>query len=183
MAATARLVLLAALATLAACASPPPSAGWTAAPAPLHDDDEVTDPELTTETKGVGHALLLWIPNRIFDALDIVRARVKFGPGFGFTLRATELLDLKLGAWEAGWIGLHGPRLEPVIPWPVGTEEYGATGFSIFEIENGDVLYGKGEFGVGVHVLIVGADAGVDVLEIADFITGLFFVDLVEDDF
>jgi hypothetical protein len=165
------------------------SAGCASAPA-----HHAAAPESTLEAKraprvaqddghGVGHTILLYIPNRIFDVLDIVRARLRVGPGVGITLRATELVDLKLGAWTSVFIGLRGPRLEPSIPWPVGLDSYAGAGASFLEAESDDYQYGKGEFGIGLHVLLVGVDVGVDVLEIGDFVLGLLTIDFMEDDY
>src|SRR5262245_39031928 len=39
-----------------------------------------------------GHKLLWYIPNRISDVLDIVRARVRVGPGLEVGARVTELV-------------------------------------------------------------------------------------------
>ena len=135
------------------------------------------------EGRSTAHVVLLYLPNRIFDLLDIVRARLRVGPGFGLTLRATELADLKLGAWASVYVGLHGPRGEPSIPWPVGFDMYSGAGVSVLEVEADEAHYGRGEIGVGLHFLIVGVDVGVDVLEIADFVTGLVTIDLVGDDY
>jgi hypothetical protein len=135
------------------------------------------------EGHSVGHVILLYLPNRIFDVLDIVRARVKVGPGIGFTVRATELADVKLGAWTAAWIGLRGPRMEPMIPWPVGVEAYAGAGVSVLEAESDELLYGHGEFGVGLHAALVGVDVGVDLLEIGDFVLGLVTIDIGDDDY
>ena len=140
-------------------------------------------PSEAKEGRSVAHVVLLYIPNRLFDLLDIVRARVRVGPGFGFTIRATELADLKLGAWTSVYVGLHGPRLEPSIPWPVGFDLYSGVGVSVLETETSELYYGRGEFGVGLHLLLVGVDVGVDPLEAADFLTGLVTIDLIGDDY
>jgi hypothetical protein len=42
--------------------------------------------------------------------------------------------------------------------------------------------YGPAEIGLGVQVLIVGADAGVEPLELLDLVTGIFLIDLRADD-
>ncbi|MFH0943757.1 MAG: hypothetical protein V2A76_01050 [Planctomycetota bacterium] len=68
-------------------------------------------------------AILLYLPNRVFDILDIVRARLRVGPGWSFSVRATELLDLNMvGAHATVFVGLRGPGHEPRIPWPFGVE-------------------------------------------------------------
>ena len=47
---------------------------------------------------------------------------------------------------------------------------------------NLDPDYGPTECGLGTQVIIVGFDAGVEPLEILDFVTGFFFIDLRHDD-
>jgi hypothetical protein len=132
---------------------------------------------------GAASTLLLYLPNRIFDLLDVVRARVRVGPGLGVTARATELADVKLGGWTSIYAGLHGPRGEAAIPWPVGFDAYAGAGVSFVEVESNDTHYGAGEFGLGLHLALSGVDLGVDPLELADFLTGLLTVDLMDDDY
>jgi hypothetical protein len=190
----ASVVLSLALAALgAACATPESSGGSaTAQPATTTTTTTVTtttqaapaaQPAAEPESRSAGHVILLYLPNRIFDVLDIVRARVKVGPGIGFTVRATELADVKLGAWTSAWIGLRGPRMEPRIPWPVGLETYAGAGVSVLEAESDELLYGHGEVGLGVHVALVGVDVGVDLLEIGDLVLGLVTIDIGDDDY
>ena len=85
---------------------------------------------------------------------------------------------------DAVWIGLHGPRGEPSIPWPVGLETFTGLEVSFAEgaIEQG-VNYGVTEFGAGAQVLLVGFDVGIDPLEILDLVAGLIFIDLTGDDY
>lgn len=193
------MVLALALAAFGAACASTESSGGAAAPPPTSTSQTTTTVTTTTTTtsqaapaqapqaeperRSAGHVILLWLPNRIFDVLDIVRARVKVGPGIGFTVRATELADVKLGAWTAAWIGLRGPRMEPRIPWPVGVETYAGAGVSVVEAESDEQLYGHGEFGVGLHAALVGVDVGVDLLELGDFVLGLVTIDIGDDDY
>jgi hypothetical protein len=134
---------------------------------------------------GFVHGLLLYIPNRIFDILDIVRARVRVGPGFGLDVRATELADLYLGAYTSVFVGIPGPRLHPEINWPFGLETNVGAEASVADAsteDSGGPTYGHAEFGVGLHVLLVGVDIGVDPWELVDFATGILTIDLVGDD-
>jgi hypothetical protein len=144
------------------------------------DDEDETDYD---REHGVGHIVLLYIPNRIFDVLDIVRARVRVGPGLALGARATELADVYLGAYGTVWAGLPGPRGEPEINWPVGLESKSGVEVSVADVTaEGGVNYGAAEVGLGAQILIVGFDVGVDVFEAADFVTGLLTIDLMDDD-
>ena len=42
--------------------------------------------------------------------------------------------------------------------------------------------YGPTEIGAGVHLLIIGLDVGIEPFELLDFVTGLVFIDLRDDD-
>ena len=47
-----------------------------------------------------GHAIAAWIPNRILDVFDIVRLRVRLGPGGALGMRFTRPLSGSVGAWN-----------------------------------------------------------------------------------
>lgn len=177
---------------LAGCASAPasraPAGAWDDgawAPAPVAaslDEDEGGG-----SSHGIGHRLLLWIPNRVFDVLDIVRARVRVGPGFAIGARATQVLGAEAGFYSAVWVGVPGPRLTPEINWPVGVEAVAKAGATIVGADatvgaDAGVAYGYGEIGVGFQAAIVGLDLGVDVVEVADLVVGLLTFDITGDD-
>lgn len=129
---------------------------------------------------------LLYLPNRIFDVLDIVRARVRLGPGFAVGVRATEFADVFVGSYLSVWAGLHGPRGWTGIPWPAGLESRTGVELSVADATIDGPIgpdYGTAEFGLGGQLGLIGVDLGVDPFEILDFVLGLFTVDLGEDDF
>jgi len=132
------------------------------------------------------HKILLYLPNRVFDVLDVVRARLRVGPGFAVGARVTKLTDVFLGSYASVFAGLPGPRPKPGIPWPVGVESRSGLAASVADATvTGDVAdpaYSNAEVGMGFQLLLVGAEVGVDPLEIADFALGLMFVDLSGDD-
>ena len=66
-----RRSLLAGLVLTAVAAFSPASMAQEAEPAPQEK----------TEAKGLGHRLLFYLPNRVLDLLNVVRARVRIGPG------------------------------------------------------------------------------------------------------
>jgi hypothetical protein len=186
-------VVLLAAALASACAAPPSSRNETRnefrteflAPGLV-----LTFPPAGAAAADDGHGLLwdlaLYLPNRIFDLFDIVRARVRVGPGFGLGLRATEVADLYLGSYLSAWIGLHGYRGEPSIPWPVGLESRSGAEVSVADasIEGGvGPDYGPFEFGLDVQVLLVGVALGIEPFEILDLVTGLIGIDPSGDDF
>lgn len=181
----ARLALAACLGLAAGCASTaqdPPQGD----PGPPHGDPGPPQGE-PEERHGPGHAILMWLPNRVFDVLDVVRARVRVGPGWTLSARATELIDVNLGAHTTVFAGLRGPRGAPRIPWPFGIENFAGVEVSVLdgtqERNEHAPRYGLAEFGVGFQVLIVGVDVGVDVFEVGDFLVGIVFFDPMDDDY
>ena len=148
------------------------SASWTSMSTSASDEE-----------RSAGHVVLLYIPNRVFDLLDIVRARLRLGPGFAFDARATEFADFFLGAYGSVWAGLPGPREAPVINWPFGLETRSGAEVSVVDATaEGGVNYGFLEVGLGAQVAIIGFDLGVDVWEVVDFAAGLVTLDPVHDD-
>ena len=146
----------------------------------------VVAPEPRTTRHGFGHTLLLYIPNRLFDVLDIVRARVRVGPGMAVDFRVTKLTDVFLGAYKSFYIGLPGPRQVPRVPWPGGIESRSGLAASVADgtvtSYDSDPRYAVTEIGAGAQVILVGAEVGVDPAEVFDLVLGLFTIDFREDD-
>jgi hypothetical protein len=144
--------------------------------------DEASETE--SAGKSFGHRLLFYIPNRIFDIFDVARARLRVGPGFAVDARVTKYGDLYAGAYGSLFVGIHGPRLEPRIPWPIGLESRaGIEATSVADLATEGPTYGYGEVGAGFQAAIVGIDVGIDPAEILDLVLGFFFIDLTGDDF
>ncbi len=131
-------------------------------------------------------AVLLYLPNRIFDLLDVVRARVRVGPGLAVDARVTEVADVFVGSYESAFVGVPGPRRWRRINWPFGAE--GRSGVEVSELaketfaEEHEPRHDPLEIGVGAQILILGFAVGLAPVEIVDFFTGLVGIDLVDDD-
>ncbi len=132
---------------------------------------------------GVITSIVCYIPNRVFDLMDIFRVRVRVGPGISAGFRATTLLSGYLGLHSSVYAGLPGPRGKKEIPWPVGLDVRGGAQVSLADATAGGPYYDPLEFGFEVQPLIVGVNVGIGVFEILDFITGFVFIDLSDDDF
>lgn len=133
----------------------------------------------------VGHKVLMYIPNRIFDLVDIVRVRARVGPGMAVGVRATSVADLYFGAYTSVFAGLPGPRMGREIPIPAGLETKSGVEASVADATlEGDFgpKYSPSEFGASLHIIIVGADVGIDPVEIVDFLGGIVNLDLRKDD-
>lgn len=153
---------------------------WGSALAVAQDDAEAE------EGGGFLHGVLVYIPNRVLDVFDIVRARVRLGPGIAFGARATELADFYAGTYATIYVGLPGPRGRVFPRLPAGFESKSGVEVSAADVTVEAGLgpdYGLAEVGVGLQALIVGFDVGVEPWEILDLITGLVTVDIADDDF
>jgi hypothetical protein len=135
--------------------------------------------------KTVLHKALWYVPNRLADLADIVRLRVRAGPGLAVNVRATKWAVFFTGEYHGVYAGLPGPRLEPRWPLPAGFEE--EKGLALLAVDATDTLryepvYPASEFTLGVHVAVAGAEAGFDPVELVDFVLGLILVDIRRDD-
>ncbi len=131
------------------------------------------------------HKVVFYIPNRLFDVLDIFRLRVRVGPGISAGVRATKVAQAFVGTHATVYAGLPGPRLRRTPRLPVGLESHNGATLSLADatIDGGiGPNYSSSEIGVGAQIAIVGLDFGFDPVEIADFITGIFTVDIRTDD-
>ena len=129
------------------------------------------------------HPLLMYIPNRIFDLLDIVRLRVRVGPGISAGVRATKPVSAFVGFHSTVYAGLPGPRGKAEIPLPVWIENRGGAQASLANLAPGNTYYGPLEIGVEAQPLIVGLNIGIEPFELLDFAAGFLCIDLQDDDF
>lgn len=175
--------------TLQACApaqkSPVPSD-----PEPIYDGPEEyvsTSPKApwgefgpTEKNQGTPWwtAVLLWVPNRILDLIDVFHVDVGVGPAVGGVVRVTEF-------GQAGYrqfapfslrVGNFGRRFPGIIE---RSNEIGI-GPAFLQSPERDVC--TGEIGAGADLLLVGGYGGICVEELADFLTGLVFIDIMDDD-
>jgi hypothetical protein len=185
-----RLPILALLLLASGCAASRPEvwrdSNWVASILPPVVIDEAEDEAEEQEKSSGLAAVFLYLPNRIFDALDIVRARVRVGFGFGFDVRATKFADFFIGSYFTVYAGLPGPRgrMIPVLPGGIETRTGLAIGPADLTVEGfTGPGYGAGEIGAGFQLILVGVDVGVDFLEIIDFVGGIFTLDMMGDDF
>jgi hypothetical protein len=155
---------------------------------PKSDSDPSPKRQKTTserEESSVAYNVAMYLPNRLFDLLDIVRCRAKVGPGAALGLRATEFLEAYLGSQVSLGLGLPGPRLEPKFPLPIGIESRNGFKLSVIDgtIYNSyEPVYSTSEIGLSLHLLAVGAEVTVDPVEIIDFLGGILTLDIREDD-
>jgi len=136
-----------------------------------------------SEKKRTTYPVLMYLPNRIFDLLDIVRLRVRVGPGISVGVRATKPASAFAGFHSTLFAGLPGPRGKAEIPFPVGLDVRGGAQASVVDLSSKAVYYDPLEVGFELQPFILGLNIGIGVFEILDFATGFLFVDLQDDDF
>lgn len=131
------------------------------------------------------HHILWYVPNRLCDVADVVRLRLRAGPGVALNVRATKWAVFYSGEYHAVYAGLPGPRQEPRWPLPCGFEE--EKGLSLLAVDATDTLhyepfYSDSEFTLGIHLGVIGAEAGFDPVELVDLLLGFVFLDIRRDD-
>jgi hypothetical protein len=136
------------------------------------------------DDRSIPYRILVYVPNRVLDLLDIFRVRARVGPGFGVGVRATEAISAELTSYATLYAGLPGPRQDRIIRSPLGLELYSSAGLSFFSIKTKDYgpHFSPTEFGIDLQLAVAGASIGIDPVEILDFITGFVGVEIVEDD-
>jgi hypothetical protein len=132
---------------------------------------------------GVIKTIVFYVPNRVFDLMDIFRVRVRVGPGISAGVRATRPLSAFVGLHSTVFIGLPGPRGSKKLPLPVGLDMRAGAQVSVADASAGTPYYDPLEVGFEVQPLFVGVNIGVGGFEILDFLAGLVFIDLQDDDF
>ena len=145
----------------------------------------VTEP-VETQPIGWGTRLLWYVPNRLADTLDMVRARVRVGPGLAAGVRVTDYGAFYAGRYHAVYAGLPGPRRNAWVRSPLGYEELHGivlAGVDATDSTRYGPVYSPSELNAGLHLLMVGADVGFDPIEIWDFLAGWLMLDPRGDDY
>ena len=122
--------------------------------------------------------VLLYIPNRVLDLIDIFRVDVGVGASVGGVVRVTryvqggyrQMLPVSLR------IGDFGRQ------FPVMVESSNELGLSPAFKQSADRDICDAEIGLGLDVLLLGGYGGLCLDEVADFIGGIFLVDFKGDD-
>lgn len=120
------------------------------------------------------------------DLVDIFRFRIRVGPGLAAGFRITDYAAFYFGEYKSFYAGLPGPRRAHLVRWPIGGECLTGVVFGGVDATDDTFYgpdYGTTEVDVGIHLGVVGMDAGVDPMEFADFLTGFFMYDLEGDDY
>ena len=120
--------------------------------------------------------VLYYVPNRVLDFVDIGRASIGVGPGYGINVRVTELAEVGVGKYETTRFGMKGRVL------PVYEENIDEAGVAFLGFVNGCLQRDPTEIGADLHIGVIGAEAAVSLAEAADFVAGIVMIDLQGDD-
>jgi hypothetical protein len=156
---------------------------------------------------GVADKILLYLPNRIVDLTDIFSISLGFGPVVRAEARVTRYCDIGAGigisakiikganrqyggglqnGWDASFlcIAAEDTELESGSRW-LKSYWYHSSGIPSPSEKIYNFYTGERDFWeIGVNgAALVELDAALHPVEIADFITGWFFIDLKGDDF
>jgi hypothetical protein len=130
------------------------------------------------EPTWITHALL-WVPNRIVDFIDIFRVDAGVGVGTGAVVRLTSWGQMGIRDQEPGMLRIGDFGRD----WPVIIEDTDERGFITDFTSVPERNLCKGIIGVGADVVLVGAHAGFCPEELLDFVLGIFFIDIMDDDY
>jgi hypothetical protein len=147
---------------------------------------EAGDTAEAAEEEGLARQIALYLPNRVFDVLDLVRARVRIGSGLAVSGRATHPASVFVGSYSSIYVGLAGPRGRPEVPWPFGVDSQTGIQISVADrTMDTDYTprYSSTEIGAGFQLFFLGVDVGLDPYELLDLLTGFFLIELREDDY
>lgn len=123
--------------------------------------------------------VLLYVPNRILDLVDVFRVDVGVGASVGGVVRVTKYVQggYRQMAPVSVRIGDFGRT------FPVMVESSSEIGISPAFKQSADREVCEAELGLGLDALIVGGYGGVCLDELADFIGGIFLIDFKDDDY
>lgn len=122
--------------------------------------------------------LLLWPVNRALDLWDVFRIDVGVGFAYGGVIRVTEYAQIAYRDIDPISIRVGDFGRD----WPLMVESSNEIGISPSIVTSKDRDICSGELGVGADLFIVGAYFGLCLNAVPDFVAGLFFWDLNDDD-
>ena len=156
---------------------------------------------------GAGDTILLYIPNRIVDMMDVFSMTVGFGPAIGakvqctkyiavggevgFTAQMIKGINRQYGfgvenGWDASFLMISAENRER--DEAIGTVKnyyYSSTGVPSMDKIPYDFHKGAQDFwAVGAKIAaLIEIKAEINPVEIVDFVLGWLFIDIKDDDF
>jgi hypothetical protein len=150
--------------------------------------------------------VLLYLPDRVLDLMDVVTVGVHFGLGAFVDAHATRAMQLAGGFRSTGGLGLHDQRSlgmkaqaeagltvvaaggQSYVGGLIGTSgALGGFDSTAGLHQPGDRLYQEFRdywaVGASATALMVGFEADLHPIQLVDFLTGFVGIDLLHDDF
>ena len=123
--------------------------------------------------------ILLWVPNRVMDFIDIFRLDAGLGPSYGGVVRVSKYAQLGYRHVNPASVrvGAFGRQI-PVLVERSDEKGVGPRWWT----PSKDRAVCPGEVGVGADLFIAGVYGGICMEEVVDFIGGIFFIDIMHDD-
>lgn len=123
--------------------------------------------------------VIWWLPNRLLDLVDVFKVDVGVGPAYGAGVKVTEYGQAAYRKMDpfSFRIGAFGRQA------PVMVETSDEIGIGPNMQMSLDRQVCPGELGIGADLFLFGGYAGICLDELVDFSAGLFFIDLLDDDF
>ena len=122
--------------------------------------------------------VLLWPVNRVVDLWDVFRVDAGAGFTFGGVVRLTKYGQVGYRSMSPGALRIGDFGRD----WPVIIETSNEFGIGPGYISSKDREICKAEFGAGIDLFIVGGYMGICGEELIDFVSGIFFLDTMDDD-
>lgn len=173
-----------------------PNKGWLGANVSLRPNGK----------RSVWKKVLLYLPDRVLDLLDVISLDLHLGPGLYTDVYVTRALQSTIGARAISGIGWNedrslgvrtsaetGVNVLPIGAWTMAGTRAGTGGvqigkYGVAGIHNPmDEVYQEFTdyyaIGSSVTLIFFGVEANVHPIQIPDFIVGIFFIDFLRDDF
>jgi hypothetical protein len=128
----------------------------------------------------IAKKIILYLPNRVLDAMDIVRLGVHVGPGIGLDARVTRFVQLAADTSADVGVAWQGRKGSPII-----LQVYNTTAIGPIRVGAGTGLryrHTLSETSLTLNAGLVGFFAAYDSAEFIDFVLGWSTFDFKKDD-
>lgn len=122
--------------------------------------------------------VLLWVPNRFLDLIDVFRLDVGAGVSYGAVARISKYGQV--GYRDMAPLSVRIGNFGREVPFMI--ERSSELGIGPAYLDSKDREVCPGEIGIGADIVLVGAYGGICAEELLDFLAGVFFLDVMGDD-
>lgn len=143
------------------------------------EDEKAKEKE---EEESLTISIIKYPVNRVLDFIDIFRLNIGVGPGIGLNIRPTKFAQVGIENYVSARAGLGKNGSLIFKRYGLAYLESEAFTMGVGPLYTGGKQRGYTEVGATAHLAIIGAEAALDLSEIADFFLGFATVDLKDDD-